>query len=190
MMTESPTKILLFGEMEIDVGQTIDDIAKHAGNVASQCGYSVRYSKAPHIDIGGEDGPDNVFIVNRVHYDSKTRNVLRVEKLYYKNDQLIDTEPVWYAEGQAKETEAEKDARFKRAALRYLQKVKFGTETSGPAMQFMAINAVIKEYNIRALAWGYYHDVIGIETKKQYLFWRDKGSHIEFVGLVNKSELS
>lgn len=50
----------------------------------------------------------------------------------------------------------------------------------------MAINAVIKEYGIPVKRWGYSGSLIGVETNKQYLFWRDRGTHLEFKGILDK----
>lgn len=68
----------------------------------------------------------------------------------------------------------------------YVKNVPFGTETKLPFMQGYAINEVIKKYNIPAVAWGYFSDLIGVETKKQYILWRDEGWRLVFLGLVNK----
>jgi hypothetical protein len=56
-----------------------------------------------------------------------------------------------------------------------------------PMSQGMAINRVIKEHKIPARAWGYSGSAIGVETKKQKILWRDKGVHLEFLGIVNKN---
>jgi len=72
----------------------------------------------------------------------------------------------------------------------YRANIKFGREQSLPMSPGMAIKSVIKEYKIPAIAWGYSGSLIGIETKKQIMIWRDKGTHLEFKGLINKSENS
>jgi hypothetical protein len=48
------------------------------------------------------------------------------------------------------------------------------------------INTLIAHYKIPAIKWGYSGSLVGIETKKQIMVWRDKGSHLEFLGLTNK----
>jgi len=69
---------------------------------------------------------------------------------------------------------------------KYVKQVKWGTQKSMPFSQGWAINKVIEEYKIPAKKWGYYVDIIGVETKKQFIFWKDGGSELEFLGLVNK----
>jgi hypothetical protein len=68
----------------------------------------------------------------------------------------------------------------------YKSKIKWTTDKTLPMMQGMAINEVIKRYNIPAKSWGYSGSIIGVETSKQYLFWKDLGSHLEFKGILDK----
>jgi hypothetical protein len=72
----------------------------------------------------------------------------------------------------------------------YLKKIiremKFGQEKTMPMAQGYAINEVIKRYKIPAKAWGYSGSAIGVETNKQKILWRDKGTHLDFLGIVNK----
>lgn len=74
----------------------------------------------------------------------------------------------------------------KKTLESYRNEIKFGTENNLPMSQGMAINSVIKEYQIPAIAWGYSGSLIGVETKKQIIIWRDKGTHLEFKGLIDK----
>ena len=66
------------------------------------------------------------------------------------------------------------------------KKVKYGTESTLPFSQGWVINEMIKRYNIPAKKWGYYHDIISIETNRQYLFWKDLGGRIDFLGVLDK----
>ena len=68
----------------------------------------------------------------------------------------------------------------------YRAKIKWGTERSLPAGQGMAIQSVIREYKIPAIRWGYYGSLIGVETKKQIIIWRDRGTHLDFKGVIDK----
>ena len=68
----------------------------------------------------------------------------------------------------------------------YRNKIKFGTERTMPMIPGENIKALVKEYKIPVIRWGYSGSLIGIETKKQIIIWRDKGSHLEFKGLINK----
>lgn len=69
-----------------------------------------------------------------------------------------------------------------------VKKVRWTTQkTNLPMSQGWAINELIKLYRIPAKSWGWAGSTIGLETNKQYLFWKDNGGELEFLGLVNKS---
>lgn len=55
-----------------------------------------------------------------------------------------------------------------------------------PFSQGFAINFLIKRYKIPAIRWGFKGSLIGLETKKQFLIWKDMGSSLSFMGIVNK----
>lgn len=58
-----------------------------------------------------------------------------------------------------------------------------------PMSQGLALKFLIKHYKIRGikkLGYSGGHSAIGIETGKQYLFWKDTGVGVEFLGIVNK----
>ena len=69
---------------------------------------------------------------------------------------------------------------------RYVSKIKWGQEQTMPFMQGSAIKAVIAEYKLPAKRWGYWMDVIGVETNKQIMLWRDIGSSLTFLGILDK----
>ena len=69
-----------------------------------------------------------------------------------------------------------------------IKEMKFGQEKTMPMAQGMSINEVIKRYKIPAKAWGYNGSAIGVETNKQKILWRDRGTHLDFLGIVNKIE--
>jgi hypothetical protein len=73
-----------------------------------------------------------------------------------------------------------------KTLMQYIKKINFGTEQKLPMSQGMAIKTVIDTYKIPAIKWGFDGSLIGIETKKQIMVWRDKGSCLEFLGLMNK----
>ena len=74
-----------------------------------------------------------------------------------------------------------------KSELRILRKkVKWGKQKSLPFSQGWVINDMIKRYKIPAVRWGYDYDVIGIETKKQFIFWKDNGGTVDFLGLLDK----
>lgn len=67
-------------------------------------------------------------------------------------------------------------------------KVKWGTEKELPFSQGEAIKRVVSQYGIPAIKWGYYKtgSIVGVETKKQKMFWSDKGSTLQFLGILDK----
>jgi len=70
-----------------------------------------------------------------------------------------------------------------------IKKIKWTSKTTGlPFSQGFAIKELIKRYGIPARRWGWYGSTIGVETKNQFLLWRDYGWKLEFLGLVNKDE--
>ncbi|MBL7105663.1 MAG: hypothetical protein ISS18_15160 [Bacteroidales bacterium] len=77
----------------------------------------------------------------------------------------------------------------KKITLRsYKNKIKYGKKKHMGFSQGWAINYLIKRYKIQAIAWGTHIGIISIETKKQYLFWRDMGHSLEFKGILNKTK--
>jgi len=69
----------------------------------------------------------------------------------------------------------------------YVRKIVWGQEEKMPMIPGIALKAVCKEYKIAAKSWGYYMDVIGVQTGKQIILWRDTGSDVSFLGMVNKT---
>lgn len=67
-----------------------------------------------------------------------------------------------------------------------ISQIPFNTEDDLPFMQGWALVEVVRKYNIPAIAWGYTQDLIGIETEKQYIVWRDEGWRLVFLGLMDK----
>jgi hypothetical protein len=70
----------------------------------------------------------------------------------------------------------------------YVKKINFGTEERLPMIPGGALFDIMRHYKIPAIRWGYNGTLIGIETKKQFLFWRWIGSACEFKGLLNKDQ--
>lgn len=69
----------------------------------------------------------------------------------------------------------------------YKSKINWGTQTEGlPFSQGMAIKRVMQEVD-GVIAWGYEGSYVGLETRQQYLFWRDMGGYLEFKGILNKT---
>lgn len=68
------------------------------------------------------------------------------------------------------------------------KKIEWSTEKNLPLSQGSAIKEVISRYKIPAIQWGYVGTgaFIGVETKKQKMFWRDKGAELQFLGILNK----
>jgi CRISPR/Cas system-associated exonuclease Cas4 (RecB family) len=67
-----------------------------------------------------------------------------------------------------------------------LREIKLGQEQSLPMAQGMAIKEVIKRYKIPAKRWGYSGSAIAVQTNKQKILWRDRGTHLDFLGIVNE----
>jgi hypothetical protein len=78
----------------------------------------------------------------------------------------------------------------KNTLMKFKNQIKWGSETKMPFGPGEAINTVIQAYKIPAIKWGWDGSLIGVETKKQFMFWRDNGASLEFKGLLNKEELN
>jgi hypothetical protein len=72
----------------------------------------------------------------------------------------------------------------------YDKLIEWGTEKKLPFSQGYAIKQAIKEFKIPAIEWGYgqigRYSLIGVGTKKQRLFWKDTGTQLEPLGILNK----
>lgn len=55
-----------------------------------------------------------------------------------------------------------------------------------PYSQGYAIKMILGKYDIKPIQFAYTTDLVGIETAKQKLIWRDKGLSLEFLGLIDK----
>ena len=62
-------------------------------------------------------------------------------------------------------------------------------KSSHPMSQGLALKELITRYKIPAKKVGYSgaSSYIGIETNKQFLFWRDDGVSLTFKGIINKN---
>ena len=67
-----------------------------------------------------------------------------------------------------------------------IKNIKWGTQKEMPFSQGWVVNEMIKRYKIPAKKWGYDNDIIGIETKRQRILWKDQGGRVDFLGLVDK----
>lgn len=161
-------KTHLFGEMDLDLSKNIAHIHYEALKIASACGYRIGGNLTNVIHIYGTDLEEV-----KIYFEStKVKEVFR----------SLDDGANW----EKLETNKELFAVSQKTLINYKNKIPFGNLTSGPMVQVMAINELIKRYNIPAKKLGWSFDLIGIETEKQFLLWRDQGSHLEFLGIIEK----
>ena len=172
-MTKQILKTHLFGEMDLDLTKNTDQIYKAAFYVAEQVG-----------DFLNWDNKEKILYI----YGSDLEQV----KIHFKNDRVFKVLRS-VDEGKNWEELSFNENMFevtKKTLINYKNKIKFGREKSLPLMQGEMINLLIKKYKIpacfKSVKWGYHLDLVGIETKKQFMIWRDCGSHAEFLGLINK----
>ena len=77
------TKTHLFGEMDLNFYEPANKVYKTAFDIGESCGYMVE-AHADHIDILGEDCPDQFYIINRLQIKDKMIN--KAFKLVYRYD--------------------------------------------------------------------------------------------------------
>jgi hypothetical protein len=92
-MTQQTKDTWLFGEMQLDLNESASKVYRRAFKIAEACGYFVEAFK-DHIDIFGEDCPDQFKIINRLHIADK--KIIKVTKLVYRyrypqEDEYIQT---------------------------------------------------------------------------------------------------
>jgi len=166
-------KTHLFGEMDLDLTKSRKDIVKDCYNIACQVGDYLKTSdfdnKTKLLEIFGSD-------LEKVKIYFIDEKVSRVERaLNGENWEILDTKQKMFNVSD-------------KTLQKYRKLIKFSTDKEGPMMQFSNINFLVNRYKIPAKKWGYHQDLLGIETKKQVMIWRDAGGHLEFLGLINKED--
>ena len=171
-MSQKLKDVHLFGEMDLNLTLNSDQIWKKAFYIGEQCGYFQDWDKEKKI-----------LTITSQDYD--------IVKIYFENDKVIKVKRS-EDEGKNWETLNFNDSMFqvnKKTLLNYKNKIEFHKLKDGlsmPMSQGSLINELMKRYKMPAVAVGWHFDLIGIETKKQFMIWKDIGSHAEFLGLINK----
>jgi len=70
--------------------------------------------------------------------------------------------------------------------LFYKSKINWGKHKTLPMMPGEAIKSMVKHYKMFPIAVGYYLDVIGVETAKQVILWKDDGVRVSWLGMLDK----
>ena len=174
MAQQETQKTHLFGEMDLDLTKTFTSVYKDACYIAEQCGYWVRKDNSSEAGMFLEIISNDGYQVN-IYFDPENFRVKTVKKSEDdgKNWEELDLKENLFAVSA-------------KTLIQYNKKIKYGTEKSLPLCQGMAINSLVKKYNIPMIQWGFHYNLIGIETNKQFIIHRDQGSHLEFLGLINK----
>jgi len=167
MSQQQETKTHLFGEMDLNLDVGYQAVKDQAFHIAEACGYFIKYS-TNLIELYSNDYD----IVKITFENDKVTKVLRSEDNGSNYEELEIKEKMFKVSP--------------KTLLAYNSKIKYGNEKSLPMCQGMAINKLVKEYSIPAISYGYHFNLIGIETHKQFLMWRDLGYGLEFLGIINK----
>lgn len=88
---EEPVQTWLFGEMQLDLSRSLDEIYTEAFAIAENCGYMVART-ADTIQIYGQDCPDEFTVVNTIYFDNG--KVSRVLKHTLKGEKTISSKEV------------------------------------------------------------------------------------------------
>jgi hypothetical protein len=166
--TKIPDKVVhLFGEMDINMSWSKSKIYKEAFRIAEDCGYMVEsYATAIKILSQNYDKVvisfenDHVVKVKRSGDEGKTWETLNFESGLFDVDQ--------------------------ETLKLYNARITYGTPEKLPMSQGSLMNEIIKKYKIHPTQWGWHQDLIGLETHRQFLVWRDNGVGAEFLGIINK----
>ena len=166
-----------FGEMDLYLDQSFDKIYDHAFSVSEDCGYMVEGNKAQNkIYLYSQDNETAIIYF-------KNNKVVKAERRIDKN---LPFETLNF-----KENIFEVDQKTLKQYNKNIDYQKLEPSLKMAMSPGLMIKHMIKHYKIPALAVG--HDCrtgnIGIETKKQFVLWRDCGSHAELLGLIQKEEL-
>ena len=157
----------LFGEMDLNLSLPRKEIVKEASRIAEACGYA------------GDNTDDTLTLLSN-DYDKV--------KIKFDGDKVVKVTRST-DDGKNWETLNFDDGIFQVSAKtleKYNKKIEYGTQQKLPMSQGSMMNEIAKKYKIPAIRWGYQFDLLGLETKKQFLLWRDCGSHAEFLGIINK----
>jgi len=166
-----------FGEMDLYLDQSFDKIYDHAFSVSEDCGYMVQTNKAKNkINLYSQDYDEAIIYF-------KNNKVVKAERRIDKN---LPFETLNF-----KENIFEVD---QKTLKQYNKNIDYQKVEPGLKMAMspgLMIKHIIENYKIPALSVGfdYRSSTLGIETKKQFILWRDCGTHAELLGLIQKEDL-
>ena len=70
---------------------------------------------------------------------------------------------------------------------RYHKKINYqNLDAEFPFSQGYLLKYLREHYKVPAIRAGYAGDLVSLETKRQFIIWRDTGVGAEFIGLINK----
>lgn len=172
-MASQKTITHIFGELQLDLTQNSDQVYKASFRISEDCGYMPIWSTDKKcLTVTGPD--------------------MDVVKIFFEEDRVSKVKKS-IDEGKTWENLNFKDGIFDVSddvLKKYNAKIKyFGSNDkleNIPFSQGSLIKKLIDTYKIPAIRIGYHQDHIGIETKAQFILWRDCGTHAEFMGLINK----
>jgi len=164
----------LFGEMDLDLSQDVDKIYKECFRISEQCGYMPDWdAKNKILNIYGSD-----YERVKIYFD-KTKKVIKVER---SEDDGENWEQLNFKDGLFDVTP--------EVLKNYNSKITYGTQKKLPMSQGCMLNEIVAKYKItNAIKWGYHFDILGIETPKQFLLWKDCGSYAQHLGIIDKNEV-
>lgn len=167
--THIPNKTIhFFGEMDLNLSLTKDQIYDEAMRIAEACGYMVEWYKNS-IGLLGQDYESAVIMYDKDGHITTVRRSLDNRKTW---DTLDFGSGVFQPDQDT--------------LKRWNMRIPYGTPDKLPMSQGSVMNEIIKTYKLHPVRWGWYQDLIGLETEKQFLIWRDTGVGAEFQGIINK----
>lgn len=162
-----------FGEMDLYLNQTKDEIYKRAFGIGEDCGYYTNFKNEDLIEISSGN--------------------CEQAKIHFKDDKVVKVERS-EDDGKNWETLNFKDNLFEvsqETLKKYAKDLTYYNVKDKPRLPMapgILIQELIKRYKIPALIVGHNPRMghIAIETKKQLVLWRDTGVGAELMGVIKK----
>jgi len=167
----------LFGEMDLYMNQSSDEMYKHAMRISEDCGYMPEWNKETNcLELYGSDS----YEMAKVFFD-KNDKVCKVER---SSDQGKNWETLNFKENLFEVSQETLKKYFDEITM-----YEITPKLSLPMSQGLLLQELIKRYAIPIKKVGYHFDHIACETNKQVMLWRDNGVGAEFMGIINKNEI-
>ena len=168
-MQETQTKTHIFGELDLDLKLGIDAVWEHVKDISGDCGYSPKRDDDRLITVYDHTSPESAKIIfdgGMVATVSRTLDGKNWETYNCEKDQFMVSP---------------------ETLKRYHKKINYqNLDAEFPFSQGYLLKYLREHYKVPSIRAGYAGDLVSLETKRQFIIWRDTGVGAEFIGLINK----